>query len=72
MIFTSGHVFFRTCSRTVCVLPEDVPLRAKNVEFNIVNEELLTYISALVEFLCKIVTSVHGYEKDKVLTFNYT
>ena len=38
------------------------------------NKVLLTYkyISSLVEFLCKIVTSVNGYEKDKDLTFNYT
>jgi hypothetical protein len=42
----------------------------KSVEFNSVNKVLLTYISALFEFLSNIMTSVHGYEKDKVLTFN--
>jgi len=31
-----------------------------------VNKVILTYISALVRFLCRIVTSVHGYEQDKV------
>jgi len=35
-------------------------------EYNSVNKVILTYISALVRFLCKIVTSVHGYEQDKV------
>ena len=29
------------------------------------NTVVLTYISALVEFLGKIVTSVHEYEQDK-------
>jgi hypothetical protein len=27
---------------------------------------VLTYVSALFEFLSKLVTSVHGYEQDKV------
>jgi hypothetical protein len=31
-----------------------------------VNKVVLTHISALVVFLCKVVTSVHGYEQDKV------
>jgi len=35
-------------------------------KYNSVNKVVLTYISALVRFLCKIVTSVHGYEQDKV------
>ena len=30
------------------------------------NEVVLTYISTLVGFLCKIVISVHGYEQDKI------
>jgi hypothetical protein len=31
-----------------------------------VNKAVLSYISALVGFLRKIVTSVPGYEKDKI------
>ena len=31
-----------------------------------VNIVVLTYTDALVAFLSKIVTSVHGYEQDKV------
>jgi hypothetical protein len=30
-----------------------------------VNQAVLTYVSALVRFLCKIVSTVHGYGQDK-------
>jgi len=35
---------------------------------NSANKLVLTCISALVEFLRKIVSLVHGHEQDKVLT----
>ena len=47
-------------------------MSAENVEYKRMNKVILTYISAYVEFLRKIVESVHGYEQDKVLIFNYT
>jgi hypothetical protein len=31
-----------------------------------VNKVVFTYVSALVGFLCKIVSSVHGYGQDRV------
>jgi hypothetical protein len=33
---------------------------------------VLTYVSALVGFLCKMVTPVHGYEQDKEHLCMYT
>jgi len=36
-------------------------------ECNSANKVMLTYISALIGFLRKFVSSVHIYEKDKVL-----
>ena len=47
-------------------------MSAENVEYKRMNKVILTYISAYVEFLRNIVESVHGYEQDKVLIFNYT
>jgi hypothetical protein len=35
-----------------------------------VNKEVLTYISALVRFLSKIVTSLRGYKQDTVISIN--
>jgi hypothetical protein len=35
-------------------------------EINSVNKVVLTYINALVLFICKIVTLAHCYEEDKV------
>jgi len=43
-----------------------MPLRGlKHVAMNNVNKVVLTFVSALVGFLGKIVTLVHGYEREK-------
>ena len=35
------------------------------------NKVVLTYVSALVGILCKLVSSMHGYEQDTILTASH-
>jgi len=62
LIFTSGHAFCWLCSQNVSLLPEDGPLKAETCRSVTVWIVVLQYISALVGFLRKIVTSLHWYK----------
>ena len=68
LILTSGHVFCWPGQWNASVLREDGPLRVETCRriSTHVNKLVLTYISALVGFLCKIVSTVHGYGQYKL------
>jgi hypothetical protein len=52
--------------------PEDSPLRAETRECDSVNKVVLTYISALVGFLRKMLSCNFAYWKKFILTYDYT
>jgi hypothetical protein len=66
LIFTSGHILCWLLTKCISIPWERLLEGWNTKECFSVNKVVFTYISALVGFLCKIVSSVHGYGKDKV------